>query len=241
MKLNKAQLQYIDDYLKRSGVIYWDVRTELLDHIATAIEVEMTQQEITFEEALETVSISFGNTTRKGYVLNKDNTKWIPVGVFSDGEGFKKLQRSKQRQIGKKYTKAYFKQLGQLFFSVRFYIEFLLMILLIYTVSLYSEKWVVGAGLIYLFAPFLWIMYPSIKGEIPKKSLHINVSMFGLLLWIHFFNFVPNMYELFSDQKLDTVIYAWSLVLLFPFIKTSFVRYYTVCKEYKKYYDLISS
>jgi hypothetical protein len=241
MKLSKEQLQYIDDYLKRSGVIYWDVRTELLDHIATAIEVEMTKEESTFEEALETVSISFGNTMRKGYVLNKDNTKWVSVGVFSDGEGFKKLQRSKRQQIGKKYTKAYFKQLGQLFFSARFYVGLIILILLVHIVSLYSAKWAVGAGLIYLFAPFLWIMYQSIKGDIPKKSLHINISMLGLVMWLHFFNLGPNMYELFSDQKLDMVWYAWSLVLLFPFIKTSFVRHYAVCKEYKKYYDLISS
>ncbi|EDP96980.1 hypothetical protein U8527_01535 [Kordia algicida OT-1] len=241
MKLTQEQIQYIDDYLQRSGVTYWDVRAELLDHIASAIEEEITTNKSTFEEALKSVSLSFGNQVRKGYILNKDNTKWIPAGTFSDGEGFKKLQREKQKQIGKKNLKAYWKQVCQLFFSARFYAEFLLMILLVMTTAQYSEKTSLLLGFIYLFYPFLPIGYKYFKGEIPKKSLHIHMSMIGLVLWLNLFNLVPNGYQIFFDTKLDFQIYAWMLILVFPFIKASFVRYHTVCKEYKKQYDLIKS
>ena len=44
MKLSKEQIQYIDEYLNRSGVQFWDVRLELLDHFSTGIEEKMTNE-----------------------------------------------------------------------------------------------------------------------------------------------------------------------------------------------------
>ena len=41
MNLSKEELQFIDNYLENSGVIYMDVRLELTDHIASAIEEEL--------------------------------------------------------------------------------------------------------------------------------------------------------------------------------------------------------
>ena len=38
MKLTKKEIKYIDNYLIKSKVKYWDVRVELLDHIASAVE-----------------------------------------------------------------------------------------------------------------------------------------------------------------------------------------------------------
>ena len=43
MNLSKKELQFIDTYLKNSDVIYTDVRLELTDHVASAIEVELTE------------------------------------------------------------------------------------------------------------------------------------------------------------------------------------------------------
>lgn len=240
MKLSKEKIQYIDTYLKQSGVTYWDVRAELLDHFVMGIEQKMTEKQLSFEEALNEITIAFGNTARKKYVLNTDNTQWIPSGTFSEGEAFKKLQREKQRQIGKKNFKAYWKELSTLFFSLNFYVAFILMILLIFTISKYSEKWALIAGILYVFSPFILIIYTSIKGEIPKKSLHINMAMIGVFLWINVFSLVPNIYRSFYDEKMEFQIFAWMLILLFPFIKASFVRYNNVCKEAKKYYDLIA-
>ncbi|MEM6685995.1 MAG: hypothetical protein AAF617_09455 [Bacteroidota bacterium] len=241
VKLTKQQLQYIDAYLERSGITYWDVRTELLDHIASAVEEKMTTEHSSFEAALEAVSISFGNHMRNGYVLNSDNSAWVSVGVFSDGEGFKKLQKEKRKQINKKYTKVFCKQLGHVLLSLRFYVEFVLLLLLVYSVSMYNEKLAIGAGMLYLFMPFVWMLYWYIKGEIPKKSLHLQVAALSLILWIDFYGFVPNMYEMFADKKFSFQLYVWSFVFLFPLIKTSFICYNNVRKEYKKYYDLISN
>ncbi len=43
MNLSKEELQFIDTYLKNSDVVYTDVRLELTDHIASAIEEELEE------------------------------------------------------------------------------------------------------------------------------------------------------------------------------------------------------
>jgi cation transport ATPase len=239
MKLTKQQIQYIDDYLRKSGVIYWDVRMELLDHFVVAIEEKITKEALSFEEALKEITISFGNDIKQGYVLNSDNTKWIKSTKYTTGEGFEKLQREKQRYIGKKHFKAFWRQVVSMFLSVKFYIEYILMIASVIVISKYSEKWALTIGFLYLFYPFFVIIYKSIKGETPKKSLHINMAMTGVFLWINLFGLVPNIYKSFYDEKMEFQLVVWMLILLFPFIKASFVRYHKVCEEFKKHYDLI--
>jgi hypothetical protein len=43
MKLSKENLQFIDTYLLNSNVVHTDVRLELTDHVASAIEKELTE------------------------------------------------------------------------------------------------------------------------------------------------------------------------------------------------------
>lgn len=41
MKLTKEQIDFIDNYLKNSGVNYIDIRYEMVDHIATELEMNL--------------------------------------------------------------------------------------------------------------------------------------------------------------------------------------------------------
>lgn len=38
MKLTGEQIRFIDTYLKNSGIVYEDIRFEMTDHVATALE-----------------------------------------------------------------------------------------------------------------------------------------------------------------------------------------------------------
>lgn len=55
MKLDKEQIQFIDETLKLNGVVYQDVKLELIDHIATAIEEYIDENDSDFNEAFKTV------------------------------------------------------------------------------------------------------------------------------------------------------------------------------------------
>lgn len=51
MTLTKENIQSVDQYLKENNVIFDDIRIELVDHIATAVEFEMVKKEIPFDIA----------------------------------------------------------------------------------------------------------------------------------------------------------------------------------------------
>ncbi|AXT18557.1 hypothetical protein D7030_07070 [Flavobacteriaceae bacterium AU392] len=38
MKLNQEEIKFIDDYFIKNGIKYWDIRMEMVDHIASDIE-----------------------------------------------------------------------------------------------------------------------------------------------------------------------------------------------------------
>jgi hypothetical protein len=61
MKLNEAQIEELYAFTRKKYVDYYDVQSELVDHLATAIEEKMSQSKnISFENALQQVYTGFG-------------------------------------------------------------------------------------------------------------------------------------------------------------------------------------
>ena len=57
MKLNPKNIQFIDNYLKNSEVIYYDIRMEILDHVATAVEQKMEAENLDFYDAFKSYMV----------------------------------------------------------------------------------------------------------------------------------------------------------------------------------------
>ena len=57
MKLNKENIQFIDNYLKNSEVIYYDIRMEMLDHVSSAIEQKMELEHLDFYDAFKSYMV----------------------------------------------------------------------------------------------------------------------------------------------------------------------------------------
>ena len=53
MKLTTENIKFIDNYLKNSEVIYYDIRMEMLDHVATAVEQKMEAENLDFYDAFK--------------------------------------------------------------------------------------------------------------------------------------------------------------------------------------------
>lgn len=53
MKLTNQELQFIDKYLENSDVKYLDIRMELTDHIASAVENKMQSENLDFYDAFK--------------------------------------------------------------------------------------------------------------------------------------------------------------------------------------------
>ena len=57
MKLTPNNIQFIDNYLKNSEVIYYDIRMEMLDHVATAVEQKMEVENLDFYDAFKSYMV----------------------------------------------------------------------------------------------------------------------------------------------------------------------------------------
>lgn len=98
MELTLAQLDYIDDYLIKNKVKYWDVRMELLDHISMEVQRCMSNR-LTFEHALQEVHVAFGNKMRSK-ALSKDQTQWIfNESIYADHSGYNKIIATKTKEL----------------------------------------------------------------------------------------------------------------------------------------------
>lgn len=71
MKLTNQQIAIIDETLVLNGIIYDDLKLELIDHIATDIENQLENQERNFEVALK---VAFENWSEQ---LRLSNSFWL--------------------------------------------------------------------------------------------------------------------------------------------------------------------
>ncbi|WP_430410871.1 hypothetical protein [Kordia sp.] len=242
MKLTKDEIQTIDEYLQRSGVSYWDVRIELLDHFIEAIEEKIATTELSFDEALMEVTVAFGNDIQERHLLNRDKTVVLFSGIFSNNKGFKELEEEKRRQNRKQYVQLLIKKLKENFFSLRFYTEYLCFILMTYVVFQYDTKWgLVAAGIWLTIEIFKTLMttkkhkkfaQDSLRGEMSSKVISV---FFGIS--IHTFAFI------FTTPGLESKNIFWFLLpmlLFYPIIKASLSIHKKIYTQYKKYKELIS-
>jgi hypothetical protein len=66
MKLTPQNIQFIDNYLKNSEVIYYDIRMEMLDHVATAVEQKMEAENLDFYDAFKSYMVVNKKEVLKG-------------------------------------------------------------------------------------------------------------------------------------------------------------------------------
>ena len=72
-KLTSKDIAFIDTYLKKAGVEFLDIRVEMTDHVASAIEQEMEQQpNLTFYSAFKSYMIRY----KKSLLKNAKKQKW---------------------------------------------------------------------------------------------------------------------------------------------------------------------
>lgn len=72
MKLTKENIVFIDNYLQNSGVFYYDIRLEMLDHVATAVEEKMEEESLDFYEAFKSYMIE-----NKKELMKQNNTEGL--------------------------------------------------------------------------------------------------------------------------------------------------------------------
>jgi hypothetical protein len=57
MKITKENTHFIDNYLKNSKIDFFDIRIEMLDHVATAVENKMQLEDLDFYDAFKSYMV----------------------------------------------------------------------------------------------------------------------------------------------------------------------------------------
>jgi hypothetical protein len=239
MKLTKEEIKFIDDYLIKNEVKFWDVRLELLDHVVSAVEDKIENEGVSFNEALLEVHRGFGNQFIEFGVPKR---QIFEKGLYQSNIGFKKFTKNKQKEISKKNRKRYWVLFKKTILSIRFLLEYALFILLVFAVYQYQPKTALLVALIALVIPeLLKFKYVFKKGV--RHSL--NANMVGLLN-SSFLCFQGMIIDFYKDEFTVNGIVDYRYIigfymLVYPLTRVSFNLYREVLNITKERYKLLVS
>lgn len=236
MKLTKQEIKFIDNYLIKNGVKFWDVRLELLDHIISAVEDKIENEGISFNEALLEVHQGFGNQFIEFDILKN---KTFAKGLYQSNIGFKKFIRNKQKELGRKQRKLYWKTFTPFIKSSKFFLEFILTLLVVFFVFQYNHKVAFVIAMIVCVLPEGFKVFNGVFSKSGKKSLRAQLA-FGLgslYLSLNYF-FIAGFNEIFENQTPRPYIYGIIFYLfLFVFLRHGYNVYNGIIKENKEEYN----
>jgi hypothetical protein len=240
MKLVKEEIQFIDNYLIKNGVNYWDVRLELLDHIVSAVEDRIENEGVSFNEALIEVHKGFGNT---GNAFGSGLTSVFNKALYSDNKGFKKFTLSKQKELGRKLRKQIWRKVLDNFKTPKFLLECIVIIFSLFIVIQYSKKSALILGIAFIFAPYTYVLYYSINKKFIRKSLNMSLvtnQLFSLIMLVQLpLNTMNLFYE--KEEPKPYMVFIIIILVLYPFVRSSIDIYLKTANKYKVYYKLMHS
>lgn len=200
MELTKEQLQKIDNRLKMGGIKYWDLRLEMIDHIASDLEKNADTNDFKTE-----LNNSFKRIGWQG------NLKYLNT------EGW--------QNVNKKYRKEY---KDQIWCNLKQHLTWLLFLLFAIANYFLAEQFSYNTFKKINFSCYLITLIPvlifSVKLGFKKygKSVHLDYGIFYfsfatlmVSLPIQFLNYFDSEY-----QKL------WLSIILFLFMLTTYSGYH---------------
>ncbi len=237
MKLTKEEIKYIDNYLIKNEVKFWDVRLELLDHIVSAVEDKIENEGVSFNEALLEVHEGFGNKITVGYSKALDFEK----DLFIDGKGFKKFTFKKQKEIGRKHRRRYTRTFLPFLTSYQFILEYAVLILVVYTAYQFNTKTAFIIAMVACYVSELTKVFYGAFEKANLKSLNMQMAMANSSLFITLSYFMIYGFNSYYDHisHKPYIIMIVFCVVLFPFLRHSFNCYKAALKENKEHYQLL--
>lgn len=216
--LTTEQIQYLYKFCEKKGVRYYDLQTELVDHLTEAIEAKMTQDPgLSFDEALMGVYKGFGIT------------------------GFSRVTAEREATLTKSYNRVRWRYFKAFFTYPKVAVSLLLFFLLntpvfIFKISNLKSYHLAIVLLAVLFGLLLWISAfktfkkPG-KNLMVLKSYGTGFGIFAAMLQ------VPNLYYLIlrgldinvNNPRVHIVISLFVVLL----VLVSLAEYYAYANAYR--------
>ncbi|MHA7059273.1 hypothetical protein ACWGOQ_0018750 [Aquimarina sp. M1] len=238
-RLTKEQIKFIEEYLIRHNVKYWDVRINLLDHIICEVQQKIGEG-VSFEAAMEQVHKSFGNKVffyAWDIGVNKSGKS-----IHEDSRGYKKLLIEKRKHITNEIRRTTFETVKAVLRNYKVVLPFLLCTGILFSFSEYfAIKWIMLGGMIFMLIPCIYVWIQQYKRR-KKTSLALVVysSWIGLMLY---FPNILNEVEQIDEGFVKTPLYLYidlGLTLMAVFYTwISLVGYRRFIKKYDKQYQML--
>lgn len=203
MKLTTQQIGQLYTFTRQHYVEWYDLQSELVDHLANAIETQWKENpELTFDE-----------------VLNKEFGKF---GVF----GFMGVVEEKQKFLGKKYRKLIWKYYADFFRLPKIIVTFLSMLLIYKLLIVFvGAKDIIFVLILLLSLGFFVRTFYKEKFETDKNITNRKKWMFEYVslqnrnnVFIVLPSLLINSFNLFFKEShfttITAIIFSVSLVLL---------------------------
>lgn len=218
MPLTQTQIQYIDNYLIKNGVNYWDVRLELLDHIVLAVEAKMQSDNLGFIEALAQVHHSFGNALKPP---RYQDDYYLEKTLYQANNGFQKFTKNKQQELTKRYGKLYRKTLGSFLMSKGFLLEYVLVLLVVLMCYKYSPKIAAILALVIFFIPEIVKFSYTFFKKTYRTALQLQAAYIGSSLWMSLSGLFFMVFNYVTKDLSPKPYYIICVVfvMLFPFLR----------------------
>ncbi|HRP91158.1 MAG TPA: hypothetical protein PKX92_14100 [Edaphocola sp.] len=184
--ISKEETLSIHQFCIRHCVYHYDVRVELVDHLACSIETMWEENpEIPFWDALNKIYQSYGPT------------------------GFRKLMSAKEKEVAKSTQKGFKHLLLSFFYWPNIVLVFSLILFFIYSYHSFAQS-NPGAALIFIFSAiipiFIFDIYITIFSARKRKKMHYSLLIlqepsiitFGFLFQYPLISFII---DFFGDKK----------------------------------------
>jgi hypothetical protein len=181
MELTREEIAEIDILLKRKGIRYWDIRIEMVDHIATLVEANMIEGQafnVALRNALEQLDWT-------GSLANQN--------------------RLACKEVNKKYRALYVKEIFSFFTQARNLIVLAFFLLIEYTIAnIVSLEQFTEINYQLFLLPFIVVIYYGVlnlKNKLGRSIYHIQgffymVLSFPIINTVLLITVAKNMFSL---------------------------------------------
>ena len=200
MNLTKDQIQYIDTYVEKSGIEWFDLKIELVDHLADATaQILEDNPQLPFEDAVTKAKIAFGT------------------------KGFRPLIANRTKQIEKAFYKRVFKYLLSFFSLPKIILTTALMYVLVgvYNFLEVKENFLLSlVGVLFAFTilSFWWSYRRKTIDNKKHLSLSYMQSVSGFVnMLAQLFSFSLTLFKssFIEGQGVLWFIILWVIAFLF--------------------------
>ncbi|WP_141239627.1 hypothetical protein [Croceivirga radicis] len=199
--LDKDELNFIDNYLRNSGFDYLDVRLELIDHVASAIEKSMEEHDLEFYDAFKSYMV----VNKKGLERNYELFK-------------KRLQKTSFLVLGKEII------------TPKFLIFFCVAVTVIYMWNKFSTDpfpyaqsvWIaiISAGLVYFFGTLPKKRYRI--SSLEMLAWPLVASSYAMNLYFNLW--VDDSYFLLKWPLVANILTAFLITAIAAFLRLFFLK-----------------